>query len=842
MPKPCIRHISFNISPDNKRIRKLYLIFYIAIFGVLFGAPSWAKPVIFNQPSTAKPGDIISVNGSGFGSSPRVYLKLGHQTASGEVPTIKGENNLVVFQIPKDKALDLYEIWVSDGAAASAHVTVNGPRATQFDSPDIASGGNFRIFGRNLYVNNVAPKVTFVDANTNASLAAVVTSGDAYRLWATAPGGIVSGKRYKIRIESAFGATYADQTLLGRPGGADYFGLGAPWGADFVFRDGPGYKRGVAGTNENDHHIYDVTNDPALSVHAKGDGVTDAMPAIQAAINLAKSHGGGIVYFPPGTYRLASKVGTTIALRSGVVLKGHSASDTKIVFGPTTQQDESYRFTAFWLEPGTQLAGFADLSMQNIDKSSQQVANISTSNGDVSRIFIQRVNWDLGSGKPIFLQGDRIAIENSTFRQAINSQVPRSNGDGGLGPIYIARANNFILRNNTISWSSGFIQLSYLTDALIEGNHFTRGADQIIAGPQHTNWPYVQKPIAVGDVIQRTTGRQISVNFSKNLVIHSNTFDTSGNPLKGNWNDGETILSEGGGGTRTEDAGTVTAASALTVADNSRCSGACSWNYYPNAILSIVSGAGAGQIRHIVGRNNNTFTVDEPWDITPSPGDHFAIAVPSFENVLIRYNTMTGNPAGVVLWASTFLNVSIVSNNLIDNGGIYLRPDQRVPAGTPNGATFKIDRVRNIEIIGNTLQNTKGLFESYIAINYAIASKNSFWGASVDGVEVRNNRLTARPGTPAYWFAEGYANNVYYQNSGTPYVENGTAAVAGTIFQGNWCVNCPTAFRVATGVRATVIWNTAYSNSAGIASTFLEDKKIYSTAANASTGTIVGRD
>lgn len=39
---------------------------------------------------------------------------------------------------------------------------------------------------------------------------------------------------------------------------------------------------------------------------AKGDGVTDDTPAIQAAISLAQSHGGGIVTVPAGTYLLNS--------------------------------------------------------------------------------------------------------------------------------------------------------------------------------------------------------------------------------------------------------------------------------------------------------------------------------------------------------------------------------------------------------------------------------------------------------------------------------------------------------------------------------------------------------
>lgn len=51
---------------------------------------------------------------------------------------------------------------------------------------------------------------------------------------------------------------------------------------------------------------------------ATGNGTTNDAAAIQAAINAAEAAGGGIVYFPPGTYR----IGTRIELKSGVSLVG----------------------------------------------------------------------------------------------------------------------------------------------------------------------------------------------------------------------------------------------------------------------------------------------------------------------------------------------------------------------------------------------------------------------------------------------------------------------------------------------------------------------------------------
>jgi hypothetical protein len=98
-------------------------------------------------------------------------------------------------------------------------------------------------------------------------------------------------------------------------------------------------------------------------------------------------------------------------------------------------------------------------------------------------------------------------------------------------------------------------------------------------------------------------------------------------------------MNEAGGPHPREDAGTVTTASASSIADDSKCAGACAWNFYPDySMVVIVSGAGAGQWRHITGLTGNTFIIDKPFDVIPVPGDHFTVGYPAFENALIRGN------------------------------------------------------------------------------------------------------------------------------------------------------------------------------------------------------------
>lgn len=63
---------------------------------------------------------------------------------------------------------------------------------------------------------------------------------------------------------------------------------------------------------------------------AIGNGSTDDTAAIQAALNYANSIGGGVVYIPPGRYRKADTVGSSLVMYSNTTLRGDG--DASILF------------------------------------------------------------------------------------------------------------------------------------------------------------------------------------------------------------------------------------------------------------------------------------------------------------------------------------------------------------------------------------------------------------------------------------------------------------------------------------------------------------------------------
>ena len=128
------------------------------LLGIFCAAPSWAVPIIVNQPFTMMPGTVVGVEGGGFGSSPRILFSPMHSSQI-QAKLIKGDNNFVAFEVPKSQPFDVYKIAISDGIQWSNLISVNNPRAMHCDKPEIASGDTFRIFGRNLYVAPGSPTV-----------------------------------------------------------------------------------------------------------------------------------------------------------------------------------------------------------------------------------------------------------------------------------------------------------------------------------------------------------------------------------------------------------------------------------------------------------------------------------------------------------------------------------------------------------------------------------------------------------------------------------------------------------------------------------------------------------
>ncbi len=128
------------------------------------------------------------------------------------------------------------------------------------------------------------------------------------------------------RVLAVLGVLLLTSTVACDRGGRSSRGVGAaamvgPAGPQGP--QGPPGARGLpaSGTSNLPIGVFDVTD-----FGAQGNGVTDDTAAIQAAIDAAAAIGGGVVWFPPGTFPLASSL--QIGARNSVTFRGSGVDAT----------------------------------------------------------------------------------------------------------------------------------------------------------------------------------------------------------------------------------------------------------------------------------------------------------------------------------------------------------------------------------------------------------------------------------------------------------------------------------------------------------------------------------
>ena len=701
-----------------------------------------AMPVIFNAPLSARPGDIVGLQGENFGDAPTVTL-MGNGGDSTSLNKLEVVNSFgtgwVSFKIPAT-ATGALTVQVSNGAATSAPIVLNGARAYHLDALQIVPRGPFRLFGRNLLLPGFTPVVT-VDG-----LPAVVNirASDEHMLVVTAPRGVRVGGKAAITVANGNGTGPAllDREIDVAAGGGDPFALGVGWGAGFS---------AIAAK------VVLAASDARLASKVVCNGLVDDTPAIQAAIDLVAT-GGGVLQLPPGTCRLTG----SIKLKSRVVLQGAGKNRTVLKY------EADY---PLWGR-GLDLVGVRELTLVNTRGRRTESPLLQQS----TRAFFQNVKFDLNGGNQIFFTGNKnMVVQGCDFLQ--------TKSPDGFGP-YNINAGGLVFVGNRTTFADGSPDFPLVHDAYVANNHFTRDARE--------------------NQESKAVNHSFTMNFAHRIALVGNTFDVLGGPITNKFrNDGETMLTEGGGGKRTENLGTVVSATRTTLSDPGNKINVAPFEggaFPENYGVAVVGGKGAGQSRRVTAYTQGTLTVDKPWDVVPDTSSRYATFVWGLEKSLIKGNTLNQNPRGIWLYQTAIREVDIVGNAFNEGGGIYLRSAQILE----NRLFVPMAGVR---IANNSITNTTKQWCSYISVVFVRTDEQDF-GIGTIGVEVRNNTLQAN--SPNLTLpqeescgAEGFINRMLAEGPTQALSKNQTRLL-GTIFQNNKCLSCEIGVIVRDGARGTV--------------------------------------
>jgi hypothetical protein len=710
-------------------------------FAVAENLAADANPIVFNASLSARPGDIVGLQGENFGAEPVVMLDSAGDKTSLRLPLVnKFGAGWVSFKIP-EAATGPLVVRVANGDAVSAPIRLNAARAYHLDALQIVPRGAFRIFGRNLLLPGFSPIVM-----VNGLAAEVDTAAsDEHMLVVVAPSGLKATRNATISVDNGngTGASVLDRGIeVAAMEGSDPFALGVGWASAFS---------GIS------TRVIQAASDARLKKRVACDGKTDDTMAIQSALDQAAALGGGIVQLPEGGCRLAG----SLKLKSRVVLQGAGKDRTILKY------ETNYPLAG----RGIALAGVREMTLANMRDGIESPLLQKS-----ERVFFQKVKFLLNGGIQMFLtENTNFVVRDCDFLQPKN---PRDHG-----PYVLGASGGLVFSGNTTVFANGSPTFARVHDAYIAGNRFTRDV--------------------TGNQDSKGVIHSFAMDFAHRIAVVGNDFDVKGGPVtnKGR-NDGETLLTEGGGAKRTENLGDVFAASPTTLTDpgnNIDVTPFQDGELPENYGVAIVGGKGAGQTRRVEAHAAGTLTVDRPWDVIPDKTSRYSTFVWGLEKSLIKNNRLDQNPRGIWLYQTAVREVDIVGNQIGEGGGIYLRSAQR-------DKDRLFTPIYGVRIANNKISNTTRQWTSYLNVMFVRMDARDF-GIGTIGVEVRGNTLVAnRPNlsiaTEENGGAEGYANLMRVE---AEYGEQSTQTrLLGTIFQNNVCLNCDAGFRVREGARGTV--------------------------------------
>ncbi len=336
---------------------------------------------------------------------------------------------------------------------------------------------------------------------------------------------------------------------------------------------------------------------------ATGNGVSNDLSSIQAAINAADKDDWSTVYFPAGTYTIADSI--VCWGKNKMRFRGDGMSNTTI--RPHTEFANSHgKNSVFYRAPSD--SKFQDLAFE--------------SRGANSRCVFY--------GK----SGDRYACERVRFSQYHSPKVPRSVGAVNIGQTKHVRFEECEF------YLTGFFSIESATQVEIDRCRFygmndneifikqTDGRQIMISGCVFQNYDNSDESSKFGWAEGRllngaaTGPGSGSVYFGQNQAIN-----LAPRPKGPNLNTGEFVMFEGENARWRARPTSVTTGS-VTLAGIS--------GKYGGHSVYVVEGKGCGQSRIAASVDQDTITLDRPWLVTPDA--HSVITIANNSHRIIVFN------------------------------------------------------------------------------------------------------------------------------------------------------------------------------------------------------------
>ena len=653
---------------------------------------------------------LISVNGENFTKKTDFYVRpsIG-KVAEVEVPEdavpleviqLDEQGQFAVVKMEKGAPGVVYDIWAVNEKGVSTPRKMNEPRISCISIDEAWEGQYVYATGRNFDLAEILS-----ETNTTVRLNDGVNS---YEMEIVE----LNPALVKFKIGSQPAGTYtvelsndgtdnfvsceAPQKLRIVPVGKDPLDLGVAWANDFNW--------------DNRENILDhgaVIND---------GGYDDE--AVKSAITALKENGGGVVYFPIGTYNIR-----LIDLPANIVLLGEDRDKTKLLY---TAPEDSTDNVFIRSSGDGQVLGKQGLSCLTIGAADESIWPDTFVS--VGHLWGPQVNtMALRTAEKIFFKNFTIKysmVKNGEFET-------RRNGNRGIAGMVIAKQK--LLFDDSL-WKGMQANLNR-----VYSNYYTYMRNNIFDYNEAYVVTVADYSFIIGNKIKGTDAGLDSHGFS----IRSNTY-VGDNTIEGvgtiEHNDGEAIMTEGPnnnwnyGNIVSADGKYVTVANTTTPVVMPR-----EGVRYGRLQMVIVDGKGLGQHRTVKGvRGNDTYVLEKPFDIAPDSDSYFSLIVVS-ENITYYNNVIKNNTKG--LWFYGYIKDGLMMNNTsIDSSGIFLH-------GTVGASQNRFQMCYYTRVVNNHIEGISRKCLS-TGIGFQTGTNTNpgvILGATMYNFEVRDNSIVGVP-------------------------------------------------------------------------------------------------
>lgn len=553
------------------------------------------------------------------------------------------QGHFIVATAPATLTPGVYNVWVKNADGWSIPSRMNAARSLYMSEKEAYySASNpikIEVVGRNFQQNEFGGTDATQVRLTNGSgvgYSQVITSLNPYNV--TFAVGNVPVGTYFVEVSNDGGVTWSrpgsDQTLsIVTPpaGNPDPLGLNVTWAKDFNWTS-----------------VFDVT-----SYGATGGDTSNDTAAIQNAVNAAETAGGGVVYFPNGSYYVSS-----ISVGSGVVLQGQDEYGTKLYYAGAGG-------------PGSMISSKGTASRNGIPQL-QGIARLSILMPDPSNIAA-RPDVFIGLGDRGF-NGDVYTLAgNRIFVSDVNLSYDYTTGNSdpayahrGIGIIWYAKERVLFQNNHFVGWLANNVGTYMKEYCIIRGNSY-----EYAAGYVHDTATYLFAENNTVRIHPEYNQNSHGIFGRANAYMAGNYVEGAGDGSFTEY-DGEAFCVEQTP-TGLFNYGAVTSATATSISVASKLPMTNPVVQYGALSVTITAGTGMGQMRRVVSPidlASNTITVSEPFAIIPDATSKFTLSSP-LEGFTVYGNTAKNCTSGILPYGGQF-DAVIANNTIIDSVGIFL--------------------------------------------------------------------------------------------------------------------------------------------------------------------------